>query len=141
MGSYRIREVDGEESDDILAELHENTFADAAYLPDFKIGFWWIVYHGKEPVGFAGLVPSQQRVDAGYMIRAGVVPKHRGRGLQKRLIRVREAKARRLGWTSLVSDTMENIRSANNLIRHGFKLYNPIFAYSFDTALYWEKRI
>lgn len=141
MNEYKIREIDGEESDDILADLHEKTFADAALMPDFNDGFWWVAEHGKELVGFAGLVPSQQREDAGYMVRAGVVPEHRGHGLQTRLIRVREAKARRLGWTSLVTDTNDNIPSANNLIKHGFRLYRPRCAYSFDSSLYWEKRL
>lgn len=139
---YTIREVDGEEEGDTLKELHEGTFADAATAPDFAQGFWWIAYdENKEPAGFAGMVPAQQRVAGGYLIRAGVLPKHRGHGLQSRLIRVRQAKAKRLGWLSLVTDTNDNPPSANNLIRHGFRMYDPAWAYALPTSLYWEKRI
>lgn len=64
---------------------------------DVANGHWWIAYDGELPVAFAGIAQSYRWGDAGYLCRAGVIRSHRGQGLQKRLIRIREAKARRLG--------------------------------------------
>jgi hypothetical protein len=40
---YRIREVDGDDEADTLAELHLATFKDIP-VADFDDGYWWIVY-------------------------------------------------------------------------------------------------
>ena len=41
---YWIREVDGNDDDvaDTLAELHQLTFLDAAPVPKFDQGHWWL---------------------------------------------------------------------------------------------------
>jgi GNAT superfamily N-acetyltransferase len=108
---------------------------------DVAEGHWWIAHDGPMPVGFAGVVRSYQWGDTGYMCRSGVLRSHRGKGLQKRLIRVREAKARRLGWNWLISDTYKNPPSANSLISCGFKTFIPSRPWSFDGAIYWRKRL
>ena len=61
----------------------------------------------------------------GYLYRAGVMPEHRGKGLKCRMIRVREAQARRNGYVACVTDVTDNIPSANSLIKCGYKLYRP----------------
>jgi hypothetical protein len=85
---YRIREVDGNDDDilEALAELHQQTFLDAASIPDFNQGNWWMALYGSEPVAFAGIVPSSHVLNAGYVCRVGVRGKHFGHGLQVRLI-------------------------------------------------------
>jgi hypothetical protein len=52
---YRIREVDGNNDDisDTLGELHQLTFLDAAPVPKFDRGYWWLAFCGPEPVAFA----------------------------------------------------------------------------------------
>lgn len=102
-------------------------------------GFWWVAYDGTHPVAFAGLTASSQVIGAGYLCRAGVLPSHRGRGLQSRLIAVRERKARRLGWPVLVTDTFDNPPSSNNLIRAGFRMHTPPVPYGFPGTCYWKK--
>jgi GNAT superfamily N-acetyltransferase len=77
----------------------------------------------------------------GYLCRAGVLESHRGRGLQKRLIRVRERKARKLGWTHVVTDTYENPASANSLIKCGFRSYLPRNPWGAKGVAYWIKRL
>jgi GNAT superfamily N-acetyltransferase len=141
--TYRIREVDGadEETRELLREMHTLCFADTAPQIAPEEGYWWIAYHGSEPVAFAGLEASHSVADAGYLCRSGVLPEHRGHGLQVRLLRVREAKARRLGWTVLRSDTTDNIPSANSLIRAGFKLFAPAYPWAFADTLYWKKQL
>jgi GNAT superfamily N-acetyltransferase len=142
-GSYRIRGVDGhdEEIAETLAELHRLTFFDGAPVPPFDGGHWWLAYCEAMPIAFAGVVPSTHVRNAGYICRVGVLAEHCGRRLQLRLMRAIEARARRSGWSYLVSDTTRNIPSANNFIRAGYRLYQPRHPWAFADTLYWRKII
>ena len=57
---YTIRMADASDDDvaDTLAELHRLTFFDAAPMPEFDLGTWWLAYQGDDAVAFAGNVPS-----------------------------------------------------------------------------------
>jgi GNAT superfamily N-acetyltransferase len=138
---YRVREVDGTDDDvaDTLAELHQFTFLDAAPVPTFDQGHWWIAFKRTEPVAFAGIVPSTFIVRAGYFCRVGVLGKHCGHGLQSRLMRAMEARARLNGWRSVISDTTDNMHSANNFIRAGYRLFRPENPWAWPNTLYWRK--
>ena len=140
---YRIREVDGHDDDiaDTLAELHRLTFFDSARIPDFDYGDWWLAFHEKVPVGYAGVVPSTHVCNAGYFCRVGVLSMHRGEGLQLRLMRALEARARLYGWGAVVSDTTDNLASANNFIRAGYRLYQPQIPWAWPNSLYWRKTV
>jgi GNAT superfamily N-acetyltransferase len=140
---YQIREVDGQDDDvaDTLAELHRLTFFDSAPVPEFDHGQWWLALHEMTPVAFAGIVSSTHACNAGYFCRVGVLRKHWGRGLQLRLMRALEARARRNGWSSIVSDTTDNTSSANNFIRAGYLLYRPQAPWAWPHTLYWRKVI
>jgi GNAT superfamily N-acetyltransferase len=140
----RIVPVDGEDEYDAetLADLHRLTFDDGSPLPDFHVGWWWLLMHQETAIGFAGLRSSYRWPgNSGYLWRAGVAPGHRGRGLQKRLIRVRERKARALGWEWLFTDTTQSPASSNSLIACGFKVYQPSHGYGYDQTIYWRKRL
>lgn len=145
--SYRIREVDASE-DDIAEIIHEfNTTSDVKFpkLRDEELEghncFWWLAYQNDEPVAFAGLVPSQRYPNAGYLKRAGVIPKHRGNGLQLRFFRARERKARIVGWDTLVSETVTaNVISANNFIRAGYLMFEPKEKWAND-SIFWKKNL
>jgi GNAT superfamily N-acetyltransferase len=76
-------------------------------------------------VAYAGLKQSSQWLDAGYLNRCGVSFDHRGHGLQRRLLRCRERRARRNGWRYCITDTTDNLASANSLIKAGSTLYRP----------------
>jgi GNAT superfamily N-acetyltransferase len=109
---------------------------------DVQKGHWWIAYADNIiPVGFAGLVRSISWWDCGYLCRAGVLTEYTGKGIQKRLIKAREAQAKKLGWNWLITDTRDNPASSNNLISCGFKLYNPTHPWGFKDALYWRKKL
>ena len=140
---YRIREVDGQEDDiaDTIRDLHFLTFFDGAPIPEFDRGHWWLAYREAMPVAFAGLVPSTHACNAGYFCRVGVLQKCRGNALQLRLMRAMEARARLIGWTSVVSDTTGNLASANNFIRAGYRLYQPQCPWAWSNTLYWRKSI
>ncbi|WP_225119218.1 phage terminase large subunit [Bradyrhizobium sp. BRP22] len=64
---------------------------------------------------------------------------HCGQRLQLRLMRALETRARRNGWHSIVSDTTDNIASANNFIRAGYRLYQPQAPWAWPHTLYWRK--
>jgi GNAT superfamily N-acetyltransferase len=140
---YRIREVDGydDEIADILTDLHRLTFFGGASVPPFDRGHWWLAYRKATPVAFAGVVPSTHVRNAGYFCRVGVLQRDWGHGLQLRLMRAIEARARRNGWGWLVSDTTGSIASANNFIRAGYRMYRPPRPWAFPQTLYWRKKL
>lgn len=139
--SLKLTEVSA--SDDtarrLLPHLHGACFDADVALTRPEEEFWWIAWDDVEPVGFAGLAAEAD--DTGYLCRSGVLPKARGRGLQARLIRAREAKARDLGLVRMTSDTTRNVPSANNLIRAGYRLFEPAEPWAFPETLYWEKAL
>jgi GNAT superfamily N-acetyltransferase len=140
---YGIREVDGHDDEivETLSDLHRLTFFDGASIPAFDWDHWWLVYHATVPVAFAGAIPSTRAAKAGYICRVGVLKKHRGRGLQLRVMRALQWRSRHNGWSSIVSDTTENIASANNFIRAGYRLYQPLAPWAWPNTLYWRKSI
>lgn len=105
---------------------------------------WWVAWNGKEPVAYAGLrlcsLPENRGM--GFLCRAGVVPAHRGRGLQKKLIRVREQAARKLGLTELVTYCLcSNSPSINSLVACGYRFYSPATKYGGPGAVYLRKEL
>ena len=140
--AYRIRRVDGDDEEyaDLLRSLHDETFGDTAPQIDPDRGWWWIATDGRELAGFCGLTPTYADPNnVGYLKRAGVRLSHRGQGLQRRFVRVREAQARRVGFSTLVSDTSDNPSSANNLIACGYRIYRPAEPWGFNHTIYWYK--
>ena len=138
---HRIERVIGEDDDtvDTLSELHRLTFFGSAPVPKFDHGHWWLVLHETGPVAFAGIIPSTHVCNAGYFCRVGVLREHSGRALQLRLMRALEARARLNGWCSIVSDTTDNMSSANNFIRAGYRLFRPQVPWAWPNTLYWRK--
>jgi GNAT superfamily N-acetyltransferase len=142
---YRIKRVDGhdEETADTIRLLHDEIFGDSADQVDPEWGWFWLVYSTDEErdiSGFCQLAPTYaQRSTVAYLRRAGVRLRHRGRGLQRRMVRVRTTYARRLGFHTLVTDTTDNPASANNLIACGFRLYLPQEPWGFNNTIYWTK--
>jgi GNAT superfamily N-acetyltransferase len=123
-----------------LLQMHQLTFP-ADEPPIWTAASWWLATQDGKPVGFAGVQRTRRWRDAGYLVRAGVVPAARGKGLQRRFLRVREVFARRQGWNWLVTATLHNPASANNLIAAGYRIYEPAAPWLEDGALYWRKRI
>lgn len=126
-----------------INEMHLALFPGLKVV-ETHIGYWWIVRGAKDkPVGFCGLWHSVQRPkDTGYLARAGVLDDARGYGLQRRMIRVREAKCRSLGLMRAVTDTdYANIYSANNVLRCGYELFRPSIEWAGTSApwLYWQR--
>ncbi|RXT36680.1 GNAT family N-acetyltransferase [Bradyrhizobium betae] len=138
---YSICIVDAEDDEiaETLGDLHRLTFFNGASLPQFEMGAWWLAYHNDEAVAFAGVVPSTHARNSGYFCRVGVLQRHWGRGLQRRLMRAIEARGRRVGWDSIVSDTTDNPASANNFIHARYRLFEPEVPWAWSHTLYWRK--
>lgn len=140
MTPCRLRAVDGK------SDLHAATlrYLQLACLPHDEPmptgeGWWWVAYDGALPVAFAGLAVSASVPGGGYLCRAGVLPSHRGRGLQTKLLAARERKARSVGLQVLVTDTFDNPHSSNNLVRAGFRMFDPPVRYGAVGTNYWRK--
>jgi N-acetylglutamate synthase-like GNAT family acetyltransferase len=142
MGQIQIVQADTSR-ESVVARLRsmQRELLDGSPVLNPRFGYWWIAEVDGVPAGFAALHPSTQWSDVGYMSRSGVMPVYRGMGLQKRLIRVRERKARQQLWRWLVSDTRDNPASANSLIACGFRVFHPSRPWGFADSTYWRKRV
>jgi GNAT superfamily N-acetyltransferase len=142
--SFVLRKVDARNK--LLAEaisaMDEECFGpeEGRFIPKADY-HWWIAFQGKEEAGYAGLAPSSQWLNCGYLCRAGVLEKFRGQGLQKRLIKVRVNYAKKLGWEAVMTDTRCNPPSSNNLIDCGFRMYTPASPWGWHDAVYWRKKL
>ena len=106
---YRIIRVDGEDEEyaELLKELHDEIFSNTAPQIDPERGWWWVATDGREFAGICGFTPTYTDPTIGYLKRAGVRLPHRGNGLQRRFVRVREMLARKLCLHCLVTDTSD----------------------------------
>jgi GNAT superfamily N-acetyltransferase len=102
-------------------------------------GHWWFCLFGDEPVGYCGFKRSTDRV--AYLHRTGVMPNHRGNGLQVDMMRFTELGARRLGYVSMVSDTTDNPASANSFIKRNWRIYAPKHPWAWERSVYWRKTL
>lgn len=99
---------------------------------------WFVVMNDKQPIAFGGVV-----IDGGhaFLVRAGVMKDHRGKRLQRRLIRVRERHAMKAGakWIGTYT-SVTNPQSVNTLVNAGYRQYIPEWAWAGREFLYWWKR-
>ena len=137
---YIVRQVDGVDEADALLELQE-AFRPEMPLADTTDGWWWMAYRAGLPVAYLGVIVSTHYPRALYFKRVGVLRDHRGNSLQARLMRSMERFAHRSGFTALVSDTTDNVHSANNFIRAGWSLFDPEYRWAFSNTLYWRKEL
>lgn len=126
---------------EVLRQLDKTCFPiDTPYSPTTEGTTWWLVYdEDKVPVAFAGVryMPIDNYF---YLCRAGVIPRARGKGLQRRLIRVRLAFAKKRGAAGVYTMTsVDNPASSNNLIRCGFELFIPSYEWGGTGMIYWWK--
>ena len=149
---YRLRRADPDDEDDLahLKELHKITFEDTAPIKDdmgciFTRGAWWLMHpvgHEDAPIAFCGVTPSTYGPTYTYLKRGGVLKEHRGQGLQRRLIRIREKWARSRGYEWMITNTTnDNPASANSMIAEGYRLFWPSVPWDMKTAVYLRKRL
>lgn len=112
---------------------------------------WWIAYNGQylakrhcrsrdgAAIACAGLkiLPAEK---VGFLYYACVLPKYRGQGIQKRLIRVRVRKTAIFGLAGCITYTLpHNCKSANSLIAEGFRMYYPENPWQGKDVWYFRK--
>jgi len=108
---------------------------------------WWLAEYDGRAVGMAGIrYPIAEAEGAAWLCRAAVIKTHRGNGIQKRLLRAREAYARKQGATEIWTYTStDNSASSNSLISAGFRLWVPtrweIPGDKWSAWVYWRKYI
>jgi GNAT superfamily N-acetyltransferase len=141
--TYIVKKLEGVIHADTIAALFAGDgWGDAGTRATTFIGVtWWGAFekgHEEDLVGVAGMCHSAIEEGTFYLNRSYVVPEHRGRGLQKKLIMARVARARELGGTAVTSDTYNNPPSTNNLIACGFRAYAPKDPWRGDGTVYWR---
>lgn len=130
----------------INADLYEQLQdLDQNYIPAFRgcsnefkdNRDWWVsVSDSGQIVAYCGCIYSQGIC---IMNRAWVHKSYRGNGMQRKMILKRISAAKEQCHTVITYTTADNIVSANNLIRCGFKLYTPEYAYGGNDMLYWVR--
>jgi len=123
-------------------EIEEVSALDRTLLPEAPRASdnteWWGAWDGIDLVAYAAARLLNNGVY--FLSRAGVVESHRGHGLQKRLIRCRVARARKLCAPRAATYTApHNAASMNSLISCGFRVYEPDGAYVGDDVVYWRR--
>lgn len=99
---------------------------------------WWVVLNDKGIiVGYCGSIYSE-----GICIfnRAWVKKPYRGKGLHKKMIRIRLRAAKKTSGVAITYTITTNFASANNLISLGFRLYEPVYKYGGE-VLYFMKTL
>ena len=87
--------------------------------------YHWLAYDRQTPVAFAAL-DVDQFPEAAFFAHTGVIAPYRGRGIQRRFIRLVERLARRLEFSQIVCTVhFANPWSLNNFIREGWLAYRP----------------
>jgi ribosomal-protein-alanine N-acetyltransferase len=131
-----IRRIDEDEMY-MIRGLDELCFGDDKSESVPEEATWWVAFENDSPVGFGGIKLMH---DFGYLCKVGVLPSHRGHGLQKRFLDVRLRFAKRAALRSVITYThLDNHASSNSLIAKGFRLYSPSYAWAGDDYLYWQK--
>ena len=120
--------------------IHKLAFPSDAWVGD-EHTFWQAVDEKGKVVGFCSAIylPDKRSV---YLSRAAVIAKAQGRGLQRRMIKMRVRWAMEQGAHRVTSDAkMDNYESIANLIRCGFHFYDPPKPWAGFSSHYFVLRI
>ena len=102
----------------------------------------WVLRDNKRPIGYAAMRGCVAPANKGlaFFMRAGVLEEYRGRGLHKKLIKVRLRKAKQEGFDQVVTYVADwNCASSNSLVSCGFKLYRPQDLYAGYRYVYLKR--
>lgn len=112
--------------------LHEKLFPEDE-LPRMETLVYWIALDDGEPVAFCSINTLPEEPNVLFFSRAGVLKSHRGLGIHKRMISIRQSYAKRNLYKKIITyTTMENHSSFAHLIKKGFQLYTPENKYAGD---------
>jgi len=123
----------------LVEKLHEQCFPGDEF-ENSKKTVWWVAWQDEAPVGFCSCKSLGE--DMCYLTRAGVCEEANGKGIQRKLIAVRERWAKRQGLGIVITYTAkDNWPSIVNLIKCGYKAYEPQWAWAGRAFVYWKKRV
>lgn len=121
--------------------LHQKIFPGDDYPSDNGLVLWLVNdRHSGSNVGFCAL----NRLSDGiiFFSRAGLLKSARGNNLHNRMIKVRERYARRHGFSKIITYTIkDNPSSFCHLIKHGYKIYEPDYAWVGREVFYFIKEL
>ena len=127
---FKIRETHNLK---LIEKLNNKIFPNDPIYP-MESDACWIVYKNDFPVGFGCLRPLVYEPGNVFFNRAGIFQNVTGNGLHKRLIGVRLSWCKKYGYENVITYVMDdNLASANNLAKMGFKMYTPANLWA-DTA-------
>ena len=133
--SYQVRRSSDEER---VKKLHGIIFPHDEFETS-KSRFYWIVTNENgDDCGFC--IAADYGHGVLFFSRAGVIKKHRGKRLHYRMIKTREAHAKRNGYKHIITyTTTDNYQSFSHLIKMGYEMYNPECAYAGKDVFYFKK--
>jgi hypothetical protein len=100
--------------------------------------YCWVAYSDMTPVGFGALEITGKKA---VLTRAGIMAKHRGNGLYKKIIQKMTVVAKRSGCRTIDTYTKAfNVASINGLIASGFRAHLPD-PMNLENINYWRKRL
>lgn len=115
---------------DMVLKLNNSIFpSDPIYLNASSL--MWLLKMGDMPVGFATAKGVTYEKGVAFLDRAGLKPVAQGNGLHRHMISVRLKLLKKIGYHTVITYTLhDNLASANNLTKCGFKLYQPNYRWA-----------
>ena len=117
---------------------------------EFAGANWFIGWDGDRPAAYCAWKIVDHDEPVGFHYRGGVMPDWRGRGLQRQMLRLREAEMREQGIARAVTYTdADGAASMRNLIAEGYRPYVPTPTTTLSGVgrvgrvgfVHWEKRL
>ena len=113
---------------------------DKAYFFAWVKNVSWVAHDNGEMVGYISAHPLRRGV--WFFSRVGVMPSHRGRGLQRKLMSVLEKHGRANGWKFIVTYTVGiNGWSTRNILASGYRTYEPRKSYVGWDVVHLRKKL
>ena len=138
--SYRVRR---EKDLSNIISLNAAIFPeDVLNVDEQTVG--WVAYDkNNNPAGFCTARTLEDGVL--YFDRGGVFKEHRGQGLHRKLIEIRERYARKNGYKNIITYVMkDNIKSLTTLVRCDYLIYTPAYQWAgkaWETIYYLIKEL
>jgi ribosomal protein S18 acetylase RimI-like enzyme len=108
--------------------LHMDRICFPVDEPPSIAGAQWVIgWDGETPAAYcAWKTVEHDGVAVGFHYRGGVLPGYRGHGLQRQMLRLREARMREQGLATAVTYTdADGAASMRSLIAEGYRPYAP----------------
>lgn len=118
---------------------------DKPYMFSWDKNVSWVICNSASKVaddlvGYISAHPLRNGV--WFFSRVGVMPSHRGQGLQRKLMACMEKHGRREGWREIVTYTVgRNGFSTANILAAGYRTYEPRKSYVGFQVVHMRKRL